>query len=306
VFAAIAGAKMYFFKKKGPRSGFRGRRFMLGRYEVILPRFVYDRNSNSTQLDLGPFSMFAPGHSRDPSGTSTLSPVSSEPTSPHLDASVLPIPLDISPASPTLSTASSSASEPSTVADALKRAGTWVVGAIASHSRSSSETSNGRRGSNAGRPSTRSRRRRPRGILFFLPAIFTPSSSATRPTSPDFESISLPPIDSDVEAQTSQHRPRPGTHSRSRSPMRMTKDDEAQMEAVPLLGDMLTAPERPSFSGSRRPSMGAAPTSAPPPPYASSRNIAPGAAWNAAAVSSTSMAEPQEPWDSWSSQDAPR
>lgn len=283
--AAIVGLKMYVFKKKGHGRGLRGRRLVFGRYEVLLPRFIHDRDTNTAQLDLGPLSMLAGGHSREVSGSSTaLSPLSSEPTSPtatpRLASSVIPLSVELSP---TLS--SSSSPESNAVTDAIKRAGSWVFDAVTPLSEYASAGS--RRSSRSA--SRSNRRRRSRGILFFLPAIFHPSSSSNR--SPDFEPISLPPVDSDTEAQTFIRRSH-GSHSRPRSPM--SKGEEAELEAVPLMGGRLAAPE----VGSRRSSMTVVPPSGselPPPPYVSSRVVSPGATLTAAATSTV----PSESWESW-------
>lgn len=288
IVAAIFGVRMYIFKKKHGR-GLRGRRLVLGRYEVVLPRFIYDRDTNATQLDVGPFSMLAGGHSREASGSSTaLSPSSSEPTSPtatpRFPSSIMPFSVEVGPLSPSLSGISSS--ETNGVAGAIKRAGSWVFGAITPLSEYA--TSGSRRSNRSA--SRSSRRPRSRGILFFLPAIFHPSSASNR--SPDFEPISLPPIDSDTEAQTFIRRSA-GSLSRPRSPM--SKAEEAELESVPLMGGKLAPPE----VGSRRSSMAVAPSAAselPPPPYVSSRAVSPGAALTAAA--STSIG-PSGSWESW-------
>ncbi|KAG8908156.1 hypothetical protein FRB99_008699 [Tulasnella sp. 403] len=290
VFAVIAAIRIGWLRKKGTGAGFRGRRFMLGRYEVILPRFHYDRETGSAQFDLGPFSIVAPGHSRDGSGSSTVtSPTSSTPPSPtvapRFPASVIPLSFEVTPASPTFSNATTS-SESVSVKEALRRAGGWVFSAI-SRSPGSPESPRTRRDSNAGRSTPR--RRRSRGILFFLPAFLTPVSRSGN--SPGLEAISLPPIDSDVEAHP---RSRSRVGARSRSPMRMTKDEEAQLEAIPLMGDRTP----PSLAGSRRTSFCGAPppSNAPPPPYASSRSPTPGAVWNPSTPGSTST---PESWESW-------
>ena len=233
MFLAFSVVRMYWRKKRGQSGGFRGRRYMFGRYEVILPRFQYDRE-HGTQLDLGPFSVALPAH-----GTGSITPTStsSEPTSPldtpRLPATVMPIPFD-----------SYTSESGGAVAGAFRKAGTWFASAVSGP---------------AGTPSRYDRRRRSRGILFFLPAIFHPSSSSRIPVSPEFDSSSQPLFDAEARVQ-----------SRSRSPQQgPSKDGDSTFESVPLMGGRLDAS---SHDASRRSSTSAPP----PPPYASSRSLTPG------------------------------
>lgn len=262
VVAIFAVVKMYWFRKKGHGSGLRGRRLMLGRYEVILPRFHYDRDTNSTHLDLGPFSFAR--HSRESSSSSSLSPTSSAPSSPTLAArfpgSVIPLALDVNLPSPTHSSvASSSPLDSQSVADALRWARSWVATAVTGSSRTPPS-----RAASPSRRNRTSRRRRPRGLLFFLPAILTPSRLQS---ADEADAFLLSAVDSDGDRAV-----RASARSRSRSPIRMTKDEEAQMETVPLIGGSLAPPD----TSSRRSSV-CSPVAAPvpPPPYTSSRSPTP-------------------------------
>ncbi|KAG8885075.1 hypothetical protein FRB97_002240 [Tulasnella sp. 331] len=255
IFAVIAGARMYLMKsKKGAstRAGGR-RRLMLGQYQVVLPRFRHDAEGN-TQLDVGPFSISVPGHSRDASSSSLLSGrASSESDSAdetRYPSNMIPMDFEVTPTSPTLSSTSASPgspSSPSTVTTALKRAGTWLVDTI------SNTTSEPRRSRNG-------RRRRSRGILFFLPAVFTPRPPSSRPASRRHSSI-------DASETALLHGMRT---PRSRSPQ-----PEEDVEAGPLVvggaGGKLGVPEQLSTPPTRPLSP------VPPPPYASSRNASP--AW---------------------------
>jgi hypothetical protein len=132
----------------------------IGGYDVVLPRWSH-RNGR-WNLDLGWFTIPAPGSSQTPS------PESSSPTSPvdeeHI--SLLPIPFPASPASSSSDTfphSESSALHP--IFDAVRRARNHAASII-------------RHREAVGLPRTnvRSRRQRAsRGVMFFLPAIFTQS-----------------------------------------------------------------------------------------------------------------------------------
>ena len=240
VFLILAAGKMWWNKRKA--HGGR-RRLMFGRYEVMLPRFHHDHGE--AQLDLGPFTLWT-GSSSPPSAAS------SGPPSPSLDDDprfpLLPVSFDVTPASPTLSNP-----ESPTVAGALRQASTWLVNVPAmvwSIARPSEQPRRSRRG-----------RRSARGIMFFLPAIFTPATSS-----------SPIPVPRDVEAISLSHvHPR----ARSRSP-RPSFSNEKSGEAYKDIRPAQLAVE--STASSRRSSVileSASSTSTalhPPPPYPNNRH----------------------------------
>ncbi|KIJ56697.1 glycosyltransferase family 32 protein [Sphaerobolus stellatus SS14] len=144
-------------RKKSPRRERSRRRFTLGRYDVVLPR-AFQRDGRF-HLDLG-FNMQDP--STEPS--SPLSSMSSEPSSPSLEHPLLPLTLTPRSGSPISSQAEM---EPPSfvtrVGHAWRQAGVWVWASL-----------NGP--SDTRRPR---RRNRSRGVMYFLPAIFTPASRHT-------------------------------------------------------------------------------------------------------------------------------
>lgn len=134
----------------------------LGGYEVMMPR--WRRKHHRWYLDLGWFAI--------PSSTANT-PVPSSPISLSSDDEdelhLLPLSLAVPP-SPSLSEASLSSPQTHSVIGAMRRAATGVM----SYFHGSKDT-----------PSTPSRARRPqrsRGVLFFLPAFFTPSQGIEVPT----------------------------------------------------------------------------------------------------------------------------
>ncbi|KAG9015505.1 hypothetical protein FRB94_000110 [Tulasnella sp. JGI-2019a] len=267
IFAVIAGGRMYLMKNKrgvSSRGGGR-RRLMFGHYEVVLPRFRHD--GDHTQLDVGPFSISIPGHSRDASSSSIPSGRTSMSESDSTDetrypSELVPLSLDVTPTSPTPSSSSTgSPTSSSPVSTVLKRAGAWLADAI---SNTTSEPSRSRSG----------RRRRSRGILFFLPAVFTPRSPSMRPPSRRLSSTDL-----------SETVPLRGSRTpRSRSPQPEDVENNGPMVLGGAGGKLVT----PELLGSRPLSP------APPPPYASSRTATPGGGWNPP-TSAASTAS----WQTW-------
>jgi hypothetical protein len=155
----------------------------IGGYDVVLPRWAH-RNGR-WHLDLGWFTLPASGNS-----TQTPSPDSSNPTSP-LDeehVSLLPLPFPVQPSSPTAESfprSEGSALHP--FFHAVRRARNRAA-SIIRHREPESPL----------RSSLRSRRQRAsRGVMFFLPAIFTHSQdielSSTR-VHPQPFSRTVPPI----------------------------------------------------------------------------------------------------------------
>ncbi|KAG8967617.1 hypothetical protein FRC03_009646 [Tulasnella sp. 419] len=240
VFLVIAVVRLYWTKRKGHGAG-RRRRLMFGRYEVVLPRFHYGRDG--AQLDLGPYSLVAPHGASSPTSSSLPSPTSeSVPRFP-----IVPVPFDVNPPSPTLSTISTSSNE-SRALDAFRRAGSWVMNVphmfmSARSSSTSTDVVDDRK---------KSRRRSARDIMFFLPAIFTPSSATSTPAT---ESLSLHPT---------------RRSSGSPTPLRHRVDDEEAGESVSLLAASAVADSASaatSRAASRRSSFNIPRSSPSPPPY---------------------------------------
>lgn len=153
----VAGVINLLWRKKSRRSDMLGRS---GGYEVLLPR-TYQRNDR-WHIDLGLFTLTSRGFA--PAATSSVPP------SPADEDSVPMLPIAFNVRAPSPSSSDSSGSELHTprrtgIVDALTRASNRVL---------SSLTGNGREGVR-GRPTTR-RGWQSRGVLFFLPAIFTPSA----------------------------------------------------------------------------------------------------------------------------------
>lgn len=176
---------MFWFRKRSSGRGIR-RHLTLARYDLLLPRGYTERRSSGNGTDdeeqeglgLGMFSFSAgssSGANTSPSSPTSTSPPSSGPPSPtagHL--SLLPLPFDLRPASPALSTTSASSERTSAAAataDAFRRAGTWVVSvpSFIANSRAAHSRHN-RSGSRSGAhgPGRGS-------FVALLPAIFTPA-----------------------------------------------------------------------------------------------------------------------------------
>lgn len=239
-----------------------------------MPR-SYQRNGR-WHIDLGLFTLTARGVT-----SSSSSAVSSSPGSPTLDddsVPMLPLSFDVRPSSPTASESSTGESmglrRPG-IRNAIYRAGNRVVTSI------------------TGRSHDRARGRSPlrrgwqnRGVLFFLPAIFTPTGV------PAFEQTSRLP---------SQGRPISRTPSRARTPHEKSLYTE-DLEAAGVYGASSSShtavdgsPEH--VSSSRPPTPGGSvrspvPSHAPP-PYPSSGNA------SAAARSATWNTEGS--WEEWES-----
>ena len=144
----------------------RQRKYSLGRisgYDVMMPR--WKKRNSRWYLDLGWFAI--------PSSTANTpnppsSPVS-DTTEDDDDVHLLPLAFDITPPSPSPSEMSFPSPPPShPVVGAMRRAANGVRSYFSS---------------NEDAPSTpsRARRRRSRGVLFFLPAFFTPSNGIALP-----------------------------------------------------------------------------------------------------------------------------
>jgi inositol phosphorylceramide mannosyltransferase catalytic subunit len=219
------------------------RRFALGRYDVVLPR-AYNQDGRF-HLDLGFVTMAEqPGTTTGPSSP-TSSP-SSAPPSPSGLHPLLPLSLRVRPSSPREST--DLRRHPSSIATVathvFRHATTWVRTTAIGYSESQP-----RRQSNHGR-----------GVMFFLPAIFTPSPRS-------------PAADNDVPLLTSQTSIRLQAQSRSRSPLHGTKDsDNLIISDAALRG--------PTASSSSR--------DHPPPPYEQGGHVRPGE-WVAG----------EAEWDEW-------
>ena len=147
----------------------RQRKYALGRiggYDVMMPR--WKKRNNRWYLDLGWFAI--------PSSTantpSLSSPISLD--SDDEDVHLLPLALDVPPPpSPSFSDVSFATPPPSyAVVGAMRRAATGVMSYFSPQEA-------------PGTPSRARRPRRSRGVLFFLPALFTPSNDIELPVERD-------------------------------------------------------------------------------------------------------------------------
>jgi hypothetical protein len=139
-----------------------------GGYDIILPRL--SQRNGRWYLDMGRLSLSAPG-----SFNQNPSPESSRPVSPlEEQISVLHLPFDVQsspPPSATIPSSESSAVHP--ILDAVR----WM------RNRALSSISDRREAGDPPRASSRSRRQRvSRGVMFFLPAIFTQSQDMELPS----------------------------------------------------------------------------------------------------------------------------
>lgn len=145
----------------------RQRRYSLGRisgYDVMMPR--WKKRNHRWYLDLGWFAIPSSTANTPMPPSSPISLTSDDEDDVHL----LPLSLAVPP-SPSISEASFSSPQPGhAVAGAVRRAAHGVM----SYFYSNQET--------PGTPSRLRRPRRSRGVLFFLPAIFTPSQGIEMPT----------------------------------------------------------------------------------------------------------------------------
>lgn len=162
---------MYWTKKKG-----RGIRRRFGRYDLLLPRTYVDSNGYQ-RLDLGLFTLstsLSASNTRPSSPTSTnFSPSSSRPQTPSTPGLPISLPFDLPHGTPRASTDSSSTesmASGSTMAQAVHSARSWTGNVLGRFSRLRDH-----RKTRSIAPSSRSR-----GVLFFMPAIFTPGSSSER------------------------------------------------------------------------------------------------------------------------------
>lgn len=210
------------------------RRLAFGRYDVVLPRAYHQ--DGRFHLDLG-FVTVAESSSTTTDSSPTSSFSSALP-SPSGDHSHLPVSFDATPSTPTPSTETFLRENPSSVAAivtyAFHRARTWVRGSLIGYE------SQPRRRSN-----------HDRGVMFFLPAILTPSP----PRSPAVE------CRGDVPVLASQTSLAPQAQSRSRSPLYRKKGSED----IILSNLELNVPRTVTVNSSTvRPSP-------PPPPYEQGR-----------------------------------
>jgi len=153
-------------------------------YDVVLPKWT--QRNGRWYLDLGLFALPASGYTTQPA--SPISP----PDSPALESQLplLPLPLDVRSASPAPSDMTSlgevipavgSAISMNPVVEAVKRVGTRFMGLFGYQAA----------------PVLHSPRRRTnhqRGVLYFLPAIFTPSSRDIEAPTPRLPNRSTPPF----------------------------------------------------------------------------------------------------------------
>ena len=146
----------------------RQRKYSLGRiggYDVMMPR--WKKRNHRWYLDLGWFAI--------PSSTANTpnppaSPISITSSDDEEDVQLLPLALDVPPPSPSPSDMSFATPPPSyAVVDVMRRAANGVM----SYFSSQPEV--------PGTPSRTRRPRRSRGVLFFLPALFTPSHGIELP-----------------------------------------------------------------------------------------------------------------------------
>lgn len=142
----------------------RQRKYSLGRiggYDVMMPR--WKRRNQRWYLDLGWFAI--------PSSTANTpnppsSPISATSSEDEDDVHLLPLALDVTPPSPSPSDTSFMSPPPSyAVVGAMRRAATGVMSYFSNQEA-------------PGTPSRARRSRRSRGVLFFLPAFFTPSTGS--------------------------------------------------------------------------------------------------------------------------------
>lgn len=230
-------------KLKGQAGERDRRRFAFGRYDVVLPRAYH--HDGRFHLDLGFVTVSNPsGITLEP--PTPTSSCSSEPPSPSRERTLLPVSFDMR--SPDVSRERTSVATIAT--QAFHRAGHWVRTSIAGH--------------NDSRPRRRSNRSR--GVMFFLPAIFTPSSPPALP-------------EHDIPLLTSQTSVAPQGRSRSRSPLHQKNDSE----------DHILSDAGPHVSRNLPPSTSTIPV--PPPSYEQSRCDSPHVTteWIAGEVA----------WDEW-------
>jgi inositol phosphorylceramide mannosyltransferase catalytic subunit len=234
-------------KSKGHHGERERRRIAFGRYDVVLPRAYHQ--DGSFHLDLGFVTM------SEPSGITTEPPTptssfSSEPPSPG-EHPLLPLSFGARPSSSGMPSDNSreSVSLAMIATRAFHQAGTWVRASVTGYSES--------------RPRRRSQNR---GVMFFLPAIFTPSSS--------------PPLaEHDIPLLASQSSVAPQGRSRSRSPLHQRKDSE----------DLVLSDAGSHTARTQQP--GSSTVRVPPPPYERSRGGPPhvSAEWIAGEAG----------WDEW-------
>lgn len=195
VFLFFGILRMYTVRRRS--HGSLRRRLAFTRYDLLLPRTFHDRNGNPhIGLDLLDLNS---GSTTGPSSPGTTPP-SSVPPSPSTNPMLLPLPYDLRPVSPALSTASASSAVTETTAaisaataQALRRAGTWAVSvpSFIASGRSSS------RSRDTSTHTTRNRSIGNRSFVAYLPALFTPApdqhrASASRRETDDV-TLTVPP-----------------------------------------------------------------------------------------------------------------
>ena len=229
-----------------------------GGIEVLLPR-AYQRNGR-WHVDLGPFTLTARGLASSTSSSSTPSSCPSSPTLDEENVPMLPLSFDVDP----LPSPSESISDDS-ISPSSSRRHNIVDLIFRAHNRILSKV----RGSR-GRSSSR-RNWGSRGVLFFLPAIFTPTSAPAAEVGSRLGSDSRP-------------------HSRSSSRMSATHSEKRSsgddLESAATYGASVNL-RMPGEGSTQRLSRSSTPAPGvsdfDPPPYSSSRPTrgAPNAnAWN--------------------------
>ncbi|KZS97669.1 hypothetical protein SISNIDRAFT_481572 [Sistotremastrum niveocremeum HHB9708] len=275
----VIGVARLLWVRKSKHSPSGRRRLLMGRYDIILPRAVH-RNGHLA-IDLGSFSLSATPATQ-PSSPASSSPLSSGPPSPLLTDVRRPLlPMAFEPPASPISDESTTSGFGAATSNAFRGARDWVRASW---------------GGRADRPryhraNSGSNHHRRRSILFFLPAIFTPSSSVHLRSQSE-EDIPLSP--SRPTSRNSRNS-RSRSHSRHVSPARDKKGDLRSVNFdTPEDADIGASGSSFRFAGAPRPapiSTRHASSSPSPPPYERGART-PGSAWSTA-------------WGEWEGQPTP-